>query len=598
MKKISSNKKDLTLAVLPFENLTQGGEADILCKSFSIDLITELSRFRQFQIISFDSVRDLQLNAAEEREFLEDLHTDYFVRGSFRTDKQCIRINVQLVSSGTHRLVWADRFENDSEHLMELQEKLLYKVVASLQKQVNADLISHIRKKQKPNLKAYECWLYGMEELQKGTLETDLKAREYFEQAIKIDPGYSLAYTGMSLSYFNEWSCRLWERWEVSQNGAYEWAQKAIQIDEQNYVASYVLGRVFLYEGAYETAEHYLRKSLRLNSNDPRSLIHIAICFNYLGYREEAFKLYEKALRLNPAESETYYPVGAVILYELGKMEEAIALANRSDQIPFVDFQAFYAAAWYELGEFDKMNKCLLKFLKSYSNVVNNGEEATLQEAIEWMSKINPYKDETRLEKFWDYISNGKFELKKYREAAVYANFENSMREGGDFWEFAFGGKKVRLATVKGFADLKLLIAQAGTPIHCTELMGIPVLSNGEAVIDEQAKAEYREKITSLQKEIEVAENHRDFEKAGALQEEYEELIEHLSNSLALNGKPRKTADSVEKARSAVTWRIRSAISKIEQEHPALGKHLSNSVHTGTFCSYEPERETQWNLRF
>ena len=83
-------------------------------------------------------------------------------------------------------------------------------------------------------------------------------------------------------------------------------------------------------------------------------------------------------------------------------------------------------------------------------------------------------------------------------------------------------------------------------------------------------------------------------EKANALREEYDQLVDHLSKSLGLGGKIRKTDSPVERARSAVTWRIRSAIKKIEKAHPSLGKHLSKSIDTGTFCSYSPEKEYDW----
>lgn len=592
----STYQKRIALAVLPFENLTPGGEADIFCRSFSIDLITELSRFRQFEIIAFDSVRNVQPDAKEQQAFFDDLHTDYFVSGSFRTDHKKIRINVRLVKSDTHRLVWADRFEDEADQLMMLQEKLLRKVVSMLQEQMNYDLISQIPAKQKTDLKAYECWLYGIEEVKKGTVESDLKAREFFQQALEIDPNYSLAYSGMSLTYFNEWSCQLWDRWELSQNGAFEWAKKAIELDEQNYVAAYILGRVFLYQHAFETAEHYLRKSLRLNSNDSLSLVRIALCFNYLGYHEEAFQLYERALRLNPVKSETYYPAGAVILFELGKFEEALELAGRSDSVPFADYKAYYAAAWYELGDQKKMNECLNEFLDEYNRLINRGEHSTIQEAIAWMSAVNPYRAKTRLEPFWSFITDGEFKLKKHEAPVLKGNQPQSIKEGVDFWEFTYGGKTVQLASVKGFANLLMLIQNMRTPIHCSELMGTAVLSKGEKVIDEQAKTEYRQKIISLQKDIETAENNQDFEKAGKLQDEYEELIEHLSKSLGLGGSTREEGDTVERARSAVTWRIRSAIAKIEKEHPALGKHLSNSIKTGTFCSYEPEQEEHWEI--
>jgi TolB-like protein/Tfp pilus assembly protein PilF len=593
VKNISSS---VTLAVFPFENLNEGNELDIFCKSFCIDLITELSRFRQFQIISYDSVSGTDLSDEYCNELLQKLDTDYFVKGSFRSYRDQIRINVQLTDSRSRHLVWADRFSGPTENLLDIQEELLNELVSGLQSQLNYELLSSMRKKPSTNVKAYEHWLYGMDELKKGSLENDLKARDHFQKAIEMDPGYSLAYSGMSLTFFNEWSCQLWDRWELTQNGAFEWAQKAIELDEQNYVAAYVLGRLFLYQQAWETSEHYLRRSLRLNSNDTDSLINVAVCFLYLGYADEAFKLYVRAVRLNPAGREFYHPVGAIILYELGKIEEALQLAGKSMQDPYVDYKAYCAAAWFEQGNVEKMNECLEAFLNNFSKLICNGSRTDIFAATEWMCKINPFKNESRIERFWAHITDGKFRVERRKEIPVNHNSVNLIKETGDFWEFEFDGSHVQLVAVKGFIDIKTLISRTGSPVHCAELMGVAVFSHGEQVIDEQARQAYRSKISALQQDIEEAENNRDFEAAQKLQIEYEKLIEHLSGAMGLNGKIRETGSTVEKARSAVTWRIRNAISKIEQAHPSLGKHLSNSIKTGTFCSYEPEKTVEWDL--
>lgn len=524
--------------------------------------------------------------------------TNYFIRGSFRAHNNSIRINIQLFDSVTHHLIWADRFEGDRNELLALQESILKEVVSSLQQQLNYNLLNKIRRKPKTSLKAYECWLYGYNELKKGSLESDLKARDYFEQAIKIDPNYSLAYSGMSLTFFNEWSCQLWDRWEVSQNGAFEWAQKALELDEQNYVASYILGRILLYKAAYATAEHYLRKSLRLNSNDPDSLIQIALCFNYLGHGEEAYTLYEKALRLNPAVKEAYYPIGAIILFELGQFSQSLELFLSITKAPYVDLNLFKAAVLHEMGDEEQMKICLDSFIKSYNKMICREKEGTISEAAQWVVKINPYKDGSRIEGFLGHITRGDYVPKPSEgpSSLLAARQECSFLKEDEFWEVSYFGQSARLKERKGFIDIQRLLEDAETPVHCTELMGVPVLFEGEQVFDQKAKRDYQEKIRSLQTDIELAEGRQDFEKAGQLQEEYEQILEHLTNSLGLQGKIRSTGDSVERARSAVTWRIRSAISKIEEVLPSLGKHLSNSIQTGNFCSYEPEQPVDWNL--
>jgi hypothetical protein len=75
-------------------------------------------------------------------------------------------------------------------------------------------------------------------------------------------------------------------------------------------------------------------------------------------------------------------------------------------------------------------------------------------------------------------------------------------------------------------------------------------------------------------------------------------FIEHeLAAAYGLSGTARRPADPAERPRKAVTNRIRDAISRIEANHPALGRHLRTSIRTGTFCSYEPERSPTWEVR-
>lgn len=74
-------------------------------------------------------------------------------------------------------------------------------------------------------------------------------------------------------------------------------------------------------------------------------------------------------------------------------------------------------------------------------------------------------------------------------------------------------------------------------------------------------------------------------------------FIEHgLAAAYGLSGTPRRLADPAERARKAVANRIRDAVSRIEANHPALGRHLRTSIRTGTFCCYEPERTVTWDV--
>lgn len=72
------------------------------------------------------------------------------------------------------------------------------------------------------------------------------KARRTFQQALSIDPHYSQAYAGLSLSYFNDWSCQLWEQWDTTERQAFKYAMKAIQLDDTDHITQFILGRIYL----------------------------------------------------------------------------------------------------------------------------------------------------------------------------------------------------------------------------------------------------------------------------------------------------------------------------------------------------------------
>jgi len=115
-------------------------------------------------------------------------------------------------------------------------------------------------------------------------------------------------------------------------------------------------------------------------------------------------------------------------------------------------------------------------------------------------------------------------------------------------------------------------------------------------VFDDAAKRQYQQRIQSIQKELAEAGAALDSNSMVKLQTEYDEILDHLSKALGKGGKKRELGSGVEKARSAVTWRIRSAIKRLGKSHSALGKHLAASIKTGVFCEYQPEYEVEWQL--
>ena len=179
---------------------------------------------------------------------------------------------------------------------------------------------------------------------------------------------------------------------------------------------------------------------------------------------------------------------------------------------------------------------------------------------------------------------------------------ENAFRRDDEDWTLAYRGTSVRMRDSKGLGYVARLLARPGHELHVFDLAGlsaansVALRADGGPVIDEQAKEAYRRRLLELETERNEARDWGDLERASRADEEMQFLKHELTAAFGLGGRPRKTDNPSERIRKAVTNRIRQSLSKVEAVHPELGRHLSNSIHTGTFCSYTPEEPVEWAL--
>lgn len=172
--------------------------------------------------------------------------------------------------------------------------------------------------------------------------------------------------------------------------------------------------------------------------------------------------------------------------------------------------------------------------------------------------------------------------------------------EGGT-WTLTFDDRTVRLPEAKGLKDLRTLLAHPGTPVPASALQQAcsPLTSprsHGVDVLDDQARGAYRARLHDLDTDIAEAQEMGDAARADRARDERDFLLAELSAAVGLGGRSRRLGDDGDRARKAVTMRIRNAITRISRLHPSLGRHLSLAVRTGTVCSYEPEQPVRWTV--
>jgi class 3 adenylate cyclase len=185
----------------------------------------------------------------------------------------------------------------------------------------------------------------------------------------------------------------------------------------------------------------------------------------------------------------------------------------------------------------------------------------------------------------------------------VRASAKNFLVRDGEDWLMSFDGTSVRLRDAKGLGYLATLLASPGREHHVVDLVGAAepaartlAFSDAGELIDEQAKRDYKRRLAELEEERDEASGFGDDERAAKADAEIDFITRELTSAYGLHGRARKAGDNGERMRKAVTNRVKDTITKIERVHPTLGRHLANTVRTGTFCSYVPEGATEWQV--
>jgi len=185
-----------------------------------------------------------------------------------------------------------------------------------------------------------------------------------------------------------------------------------------------------------------------------------------------------------------------------------------------------------------------------------------------------------------------------------------SLRREGDVWRVEFEGRTRYVKDAKGLRHLALLLDNPGVEFHAVDIVGAAEgttaagrtgvagdadveVRRGDgdagALLDPQAKREYRARLEDLRAEIEEAEDFNDPERAARAREEMESIARELSSAVGLGGRDRKAASNAERARVNVTRAVKGVIRRIAAEDESLGRELETTVHTGYFCRYEPD---------
>ncbi len=322
-----------SIAVLPFGVLSSEKGDEYLSLGLADALITSLSQTRQVIVRQTEAVAKYQNTGKDPLEAGREQGVDAVLEGQVQRIGDRVRVSARLVRTSDGTSLWADRFEEKFTNIFAVEDAVAEKVARTTVLAMNgageAPTTERLTKRYTENNEAYEAYLKGRYMWNKRTVDSLQKALGYFQQALRLDPNYSLAYVGLAdtytlLSFFTL----------AAPSDAFpkakEAAEKALAIDPTLAEAYTALGQYkAYYEWDWNGAEVEFQKGIALNPNYP--LLHHWRSLNLIamGRMDEARAAMQRALELDPLLLVSNVNLGRIDYYE-GRYDQAIKQYQRA----------------------------------------------------------------------------------------------------------------------------------------------------------------------------------------------------------------------------------------------------------------------------
>ncbi|HEY8563528.1 MAG TPA: protein kinase [Pyrinomonadaceae bacterium] len=346
-----------TLAILPFLLMrSTGGETadDFLSVGLADALTIRLSQMRKLVVRPTGSVLPIVASYKNPLKIGELLDVDYILEGRVSFADGRMRVAVQLLKISDNRILWAMRFDESERDVFVLQDSITEKVVSSLVPRLTESEQKRLRQRGTDSAAAFESYLRGRYELFRYEADGILRSIKHFEEAIRLDANFALAYSGIA-DYYNWLEVYALTAPSECFPKAKEAARKAVELDPKSAEAYASLGfTVWGYECDFAESERLYRRSLELNPNNPRAHEWFAFLLQTVGRHDEAIAEMNIAKKLDP-HSAAHSAAHHYVLFMARRYEEAEREARRGLEIDPENILCQHAFGWSSpfLGEIE-----------------------------------------------------------------------------------------------------------------------------------------------------------------------------------------------------------------------------------------------------
>ena len=301
-----------SIAVLPFTNMSDSKEDEYFSDGITEDIITQLSKIADLQVISRTSVMKYKNVTMATPDIARELGVGAVLEGSVRRAAGRVRIASQLIDARADKHLWAETYDRELKDIFAIQTEVAQKIAGALQATLSPVELEHISKKPTENLDAYAFYLHGRDYFYRYTRDDNERAIELFKKSLAIDANYALAYAGLGDAYERRYYYDFPAAWVDS---AIEVSTRAIAIDPNLAEGYKALGSARQTKGELRAALDLFTKAVKLNPNYAPAINNIGYANWSLGAYDEAVKWMRRATALQPGFARWTANVGFYYLH-------------------------------------------------------------------------------------------------------------------------------------------------------------------------------------------------------------------------------------------------------------------------------------------
>lgn len=305
--------RSTSIAVLPFEDLSEQKDNQYFCDGISEELINALSKVKTLRVAARTSAFAFRERKWDIREIGQKLNADSIMEGSVRRTGEQVRVDVSLVNSRDGYTVWSRRFDLQMRNIFDVQEQIAQSIVDALE--VRSPEYRQLMHSTTRSAEAYKLFLQGRFRWSTRTPAGLQESIRYYSQAVAIDPDYALAYAAMADSYYDLAEYGVVPG-RIVMPKAKASALKATEIDPQVAVAHATLGLTLAaFDYDWKNAGLELRKAVELNPGSAPVHHWYGLYLSWVGSFDEALNEINVAIKLDPLSANVGRALGTVYVY-------------------------------------------------------------------------------------------------------------------------------------------------------------------------------------------------------------------------------------------------------------------------------------------